>query len=244
MTGSKNRHNRLALLGVIPARGLSKGLKNKNLRKVLNRPLISYTIEHVLAYTEIHKSIVTTDDPRIAKVARQYGADVPFLRPKELAADDTGMLAVLKHALAECERSYSIEFDGVVLFDPTSPVRRSKDIKKMIGIFLAQRPDLIVAVANSVRNPYFNMLRVASDGYARMVLQGNFVRRQDAPRTYDITNNCWIFSRRAVLRQWRLPKKTIAYEADGPWIDIDSRGDLKRFEWFLKSNKAGAKARP
>lgn len=234
----KNRKGGSVLLGVIPARGGSKGIKNKNLQKVLNKPLISYTIEHALNYREIHKCIVTTDSLRIAGIARRYGAEVPFLRPKELAADGTGMLAVLKHALTECERSWSVEFDGVVLFDPTSPVRNRKDIRKMIEFFRVQRPDLIVAVAPSSRNPYFNMLRIADDGYARKVLKGNFVRRQDAPRTYDVTNNCWIFSRRAVLRQWRLPKKTIAYETEGAWIDIDSKSDLKRFEWFLKLGQA------
>jgi CMP-N-acetylneuraminic acid synthetase len=223
------------LLGVIPARRGSKGIRNKNLQKVLNKPLISYTIEHALTYGEIGRCIVSTDSLRIARVARRYGAEVPFLRPKELAADETGMLAVLKHALTECERSGSPEFDGVVLFDPTSPVRQRKDIRKMIELFRVQRPDLIVAVTQSVRNPYFNMLRIADDGYARTVLKGNFVRRQDAPRTYDVTNNCWIFSRKAVLRQWRLPKRTIAYETEGSWIDIDSRSDLKRFEWFVKS---------
>jgi len=151
------------------------------------------------------------------------------------------MLAVLKHALVECERSYSVKFDGVVLFDPTSPVRQKKDIKKMIELFRAQRPDLIVASAPSRRNPHFNMLKVGSDGYARTVLKGNFVRRQDAPCTYDVTNNCWIFSRRAVLRQWRLPQKTIAYETDGAWFDIDKRSDMDHFEWFLKSKHASVK---
>lgn len=237
MIGSKNRHSRSVLLGVIPARGRSKGLKNKSLRKVLNKPLISYTIKHALTYREIHKCIVTTDDLRIAKVARECGAQVPFIRPKELAEDDTGMLAVLKHALVECERSYSVKFDGVVLFDPTSPVRQKKDIKKMIELFQAERPDLIVAVTESKRNPHFNMLKIKSDGYVQTVLGGDFVRRQDAPRTYDVTNNCWIFSRKAVLREWRLPQKTIAHEIDSFYVDIDHEEDLRFFEYFLKCRR-------
>lgn len=229
------------LLGAIPARGGSKGIKNKNLLVVLNRPLIYYTIKHACSYKEIFKIIVTTDSHKIADVSKRYGAEVPFIRPQKLAEDSTGMLAVLKHALLECEQIYSVKFDGVVLFDPSSPIRRKKHVKEMIKIFQAKKPDLILAVASSHRNPYFNMLKINKSGYAQTVLKGNFVRRQDAPVTYDITNNCWIFSRRAVLREWRLPEKTIAFEIDGSWIDIDTRSDLKYFEMYLKSHPSVGK---
>jgi CMP-N-acetylneuraminic acid synthetase len=223
------------LLGVIPARSGSKGLKNKNLRLVLNRPLISYTIEHACSYQEIFKTIVTTDSNKIAKISKQYGAEIPFIRPKKLAEDSTGMLTVLKHALLECERRYSVNIDGIVLFDPTSPMREKRDVREMIRIFRIEKPDLIVAVTKSKRNPYFNMLKVNESGYSQTVLRGKYVTRQETPVTYDITNNCWIFSRRAVLREWRLPRKTIGYEINSPWIDIDKRNDLRCFEIYLKS---------
>ena len=123
------------LLGVIPARSGSKGIKNKNLRTVLNRPLIYYTIKDALSYNEIYKTIVTTDSLEIAEVAKKYGAEVPFLRPKKLAKDNTPMLEVLKHALLKCEQKDSIKIQGIVLLDPTSPLRTRGDIKAMINIF-------------------------------------------------------------------------------------------------------------
>lgn len=223
------------LLGLIPARSGSKGIKNKNLRIVLNKPLIYYTIKDALRYKEIYKTIVTTDSQEIASVAKKYGAEVPFIRPIKLARDNTPMLGVLKHALISCEKLYSLKIKGIVLFDPTSPIRKEDNIKEMINIFLRKNPDLVVAVAKSRRNPYFNMLKINKSGYAQTILKGNFIRRQDAPLVFDITNNCWIFSRRAILRGSRIPQKTIAYEINSFYIDIDKENDLKLFEWFLKS---------
>ncbi len=231
----KNKESPI-LLGVIPARGGSKGIKNKNLRKVLNKPLIYYTIKDALSYKKIYKTIVTTDSLEIAEVAKKYGVEVPFIRPKRLAKDNTSMIEVLKHALVKCEQIYSLKINGIVLLDPTSPLRKKENINEMIDIFLESKPDLVVAVTKSRRNPYFNMVKINKNGYARLVLEGNFVRRQDAPPIHDITNNCWIFSHRAILRNWRIPRKTIAYETDSLYIDIDDENDLKFFEWFLKSN--------
>ena len=231
----KNRNSGLLLLGVIPARGGSKGIKKKSLRKVLNRPLISYTIEHALTYKEIYRTIVTTDSPEIAEVAGQWGAEVPFIRPGELAQDNTPMLDALKHALIECERLYCLTFNGVVLFDPTSPVRKKADIRKMIRIFLDRNPDLVIAAARCKRNPHFHMLKINKSGYAQSASRGRYTCRQDAPAVFDITNTCWIFSRRAVLRRWRMPRKTIMYEVNSFYVDIDQEEDLRFFEYFLKS---------
>ena len=224
------------LLGVIPARGGSKGIKNKNLRTVLNKPLIYYTIKDALSYKKIYETIVTTDSLEIAEVAKKYGAEVPFIRPKRLAKDNTPMIEVLKHALMKCEQIYSLKINGIVLLDPTSPLRKKENINEMIDLFLENKPDLVVAVTKSRRNPYFNMMKINNRGYAQLVLRGNYARRQDAPPIFDISNNCWIFSRRAILRGWRIPRKTIAYETDSLYIDIDDENDLKFFEWFLKSN--------
>lgn len=225
------------LLGVIPARSGSKGIKNKNLRRVMDKPLIYYTIKEALNYKEIYKTIVSTDSLEIAETAKKYGAEVPFIRPKKLAKDNTPMLEVLKHALIECECLYSLKIDGIVLLDPTSPLRRKDDIEAMINIYLKKKPDLIIAVSKSRRNPYFNMVKINKSGYAELVLRGNYIRRQDTPPIFDITNNCWIFSRRAILRDWRIPKKTIIYEITSLHVDIDEEDDIMYFEWFLKSRK-------
>ncbi|UCC95516.1 MAG: acylneuraminate cytidylyltransferase family protein [Candidatus Omnitrophota bacterium] len=234
MGKDKLKRMQFSLLGVIPARAGSKGIKNKNIREVCGRPLIYYTIKNSLGHREIYKTIVTTDSLEIARVARRYNVEVPFIRPKALAKDNTSMLDVLRHALSECERKYHIQFDGIILFDPTSPLRDREDIKEMIKIFMQKKPDLVVGVAKSRRNPYFNMLKMRRKRYAGLVLEANFSRRQDAPHIFDIANNCWIFSRRAVLSGWRIPKKTIAYQIKGPYVDIDREEDLELLEWYLK----------
>jgi CMP-N-acetylneuraminic acid synthetase len=232
----KNRETGV-LLGVIPARSGSKGIKNKNLRKVCGRPLIYYTIREALRYKGLYKAIVSTDSALITKISRGYGIEVPFLRPKRLAQDNTPMLAVLRHALLESEKIYRVKLSGVLLLDPTSPIRKKEDIARMMDIFFKSKPDLVVAVAKSRRNPYFNMLKIDRSGYARTALKGEFIRRQDIPLTLDITNNCWIFSRKAILRNWRIPERTIACEINGGYIDIDSKEDLKFFGCFLKMGK-------
>lgn len=236
MDKNRLRPNKTAvLLGVIPARSGSKGIENKNLRMVLGKPLLSYSIRDALTYTKLFKTIVTTDSPEIARVARENGATVPFLRPKTLARDGTPMLAVLKHALLKCERLYGQKIDGIVLLDPTSPLREKAEIEDMINLFLKKKPDLVVAVSKCRKNPYFNMLKIDKNGFGRLILKGDFVRRQDAPPFFDIANNCWIFSRRAVLNGWRIPKRTIPYVIKSFYTDIDKEDDLKFLEWHLRS---------
>ncbi|MBU1863749.1 MAG: acylneuraminate cytidylyltransferase family protein [Candidatus Omnitrophica bacterium] len=222
------------LLGVIPARGGSKGIKNKNIKKVRGKPLIFYTIKHALNYRKKFQTIVTTDSLPIAHVARKCGATVPFIRPKRLAKDGTAMLDVLKHALVTYEKINAVHVQGIILFDPTSPLRKKGDIDRMIALFVKKKPDLVVAVTKSRRNPYFNMVRKNKDGYAQLVLRGTVVRRQDAPKIFDITNTCWIFSRQAILRGWRIPKRTMVYETHAPYVDIDTKEDFKMFEQLLK----------
>jgi CMP-N-acetylneuraminic acid synthetase len=180
---------------------------------------------------------VTTDSAEIARVALKYGAEVPFMRPKKLARDGTPMLDVLKHALQACERLYASRIAGVVLLDPTSPLRDKAEMEGMVRLFQDKEPDLVVAVAPCRKNPYFNMLKIGENGYARLVLKGDFARRQDAPPLYDIANNYWIFSRRAVLRGWRIPKRTLAYEIRGVYADIDREDDFKFLEWHLRTRE-------
>ena len=231
------RNNNSVLLGVIPSRGGSKGIRKKGLRKILGKPLIYYTIKHALSYGEIHKIIVTTDSPEIAEAASRYGAEVPFLRPKNLARDNTPMLAVLKHALLKCEELYSVRIKAIVLFDPTSPVRKKADIQRMIRVFLDKKPDLLIAATKSRKNPYFYMMKINKNGYAQHLLKGSFIRRQDLPCVYEITNTCWIFSRRAILRGSRIPRKTLLYETYGFYVDIDREEDLRYFEYYLKFHR-------
>ena len=116
------------LLGVIPARGGSKGLPGKNVRPFAGLPLIAHTILFAKLCPEITRTIVSTDSPDIADVAKSFGAEVPWLRPAELSRDDSPLWPALRHALARMEEDEGVRYDAVLLLDPTSPAREPEDV--------------------------------------------------------------------------------------------------------------------
>lgn len=120
------------VLAVIPARAGSKGLPGKNIRPLCGKPLIAWSIEAGLAAKHVDKVLVSTDGVEIADTARRHGADVPFLRPAELAADTTPTLPVIEHALAHLSSTVGLSFDIVVLLEPTSPLREPDDVDRML----------------------------------------------------------------------------------------------------------------
>src|SRR5690348_11806624 len=121
-------------LAVIPARGGSKGLPRKNIRPLAGLPLLVHSLRCTARVPRIARTIVSTDDAEIAEVARAHGGDVPFIRPAELARDDTPMLPVLKHALLEVERLEGRTYGSLLLVDPTSPGRLPGDIDSAFAI--------------------------------------------------------------------------------------------------------------
>ena len=133
------------ILGVIPARGGSKGVPDKNLRQVCGKPLIAYTFEAARASRRLGRVVLSTDDPDIASAGRNAGIEVPFVRPADLAADDSPMLPVLQHAAREMTtRGYAP--DVVVLLQPTSPLRRTDHIDAAIELLTASGADTVVSV--------------------------------------------------------------------------------------------------
>lgn len=124
-------YNRRLVLSIIPARGGSKGLTKKNIRILLGKPLIAWTIDQALKSRYVDKIIVSTDDEEIANVSREYGAEIPFMRPKELATDDSKVIDTVLHALDFFEKR-NLNFDYVALIEPTSPLRKDDDIDKAI----------------------------------------------------------------------------------------------------------------
>ena len=120
------------VLAVIPARGGSKGLPGKNIRSFAGLPLIAHSILFAKMCPEIDRCIVSTDSSEIAEVARRYDADVPFLRPSDLAQDDTPMWPVIHHALDYVEESGGVKYELVILLDPTSPGREPADVAETV----------------------------------------------------------------------------------------------------------------
>jgi len=222
---------------VIGARGGSKGLPGKNLRPLLGKPLIAWSIEQAKACPEIGRVVVSTDSEAIAAVAREYGADVPFMRPPELASDTSGKWPVWQHALEACERHYGTPIDAYVDLDCTSPLREVEDISRAIAQFLASGVDAVFSVCEARKNPYFNMLE-AEGGCLRMskTLPTAIVRRQDAPRVLEHVASIYVLSPEYLRRgSGLLSGCTQGYDiGQAKSLDIDSDFDLELVTFLLR----------
>ena len=134
------------ILTIIPARGGSKGVARKNIRKLGEKPLISYTIEAALASRYIDRLIVSTDDEEIADVSRNFGADVPFIRPEELSTDTAKAIEVVKHSILETEKLDNRKYPVIVYLEPPAPFKTSKDIDACIELFFEKNPASVVSI--------------------------------------------------------------------------------------------------
>ncbi len=137
----------MKVLGVIPARGGSKGVPKKNIKHLEGKPLIAYTIEAALA-SKISHVIVSTDSEEIADVSRSFGADVPFIRPDHLATDSAKSMPVIQHALEFVEQQKGEKFDAVLMLQPTTPYRTSDDIDQAINILEESNADSVISVVD------------------------------------------------------------------------------------------------
>ena len=156
--------------------------------------MIAWSIEQALAVKRIDRVIVSTDSEKIAKIARDYGAEVPFIRPAELATDISPEILSWKHGLNYLKETTG-EYPEVFLSIPsTAPLRLSSDIELCLDEFLSSTPDIVVTVTESHRNPYFNMLRIDHEGICSLVIpnHGSPSRRQDAEEVFDMATVCYV----------------------------------------------------
>ncbi|GAB3074420.1 acylneuraminate cytidylyltransferase family protein [Intrasporangium mesophilum] len=186
------------ILAVIPARGGSKGLPGKNIRPLCGLPLIAHSIRAAALTPVVTRCVVTTDSAEIAEVARAGGGDVPFLRPAELAQDDTPMAPVVRHALEWVEREEAQTYDAVLLLDPTSPARVPQQLADAAARLAADRAlDGVVSVSEPTFNPVW--VGVRPDESPRGTLARYFdsgvgvTRRQDAGRFLRINGNFYLW---------------------------------------------------
>lgn len=138
----------MKVLGVIPARGGSKGVKNKNIKPLAGKPLIAYTIE-AAQHSQLTTAIVSTDSEDIAEVSRQYGAWVPFLRPTNLATDSAKAIPVIQHALRFVEEQEGVTYDAVMMLQPTTPFRTGEDIDKALKLLERTGADSVISVVDA-----------------------------------------------------------------------------------------------
>lgn len=172
-------------LFIIPARGGSKGIPHKNIKPLGGRPLIAYTLDvaRALAPTPRH-ILVSTDDPAIAEVARNEGVDVPYMRPAHLATDNAGSREVMLDAM-EWAGKQGIDYDCVVLLQPTSPFRTVDDVQRTIDAW-SPDIDMAVTVCPAASNPYYTCFEAGTDGYLHISKgDGLYTRRQDCPPVWE-----------------------------------------------------------
>lgn len=225
------------VLTVIPARGGSKGLPGKNLRKLAGLPLIAHSILCARMCEGLERIVVSTDDPGIAAVAREYGADAPFLRPPELASDTAAMMPVLQHAVAEMERLDGTRYASVLLLDPTSPGRLPADVANSLAL-LDEDPlaDGVVGVSEPDFNPYWHA--VVEDGpYMKDLFAsaGTFERRQDLPPVYRINATLYLWRRDSMLsaENWRSGRHRMLVVPEDRSFHIDTAAQFDHAELLL-----------
>ena len=228
------------LLAVIPARGGSKGLPGKNIRPFLGLPLLAHSILFAKMCPEIDRLIVSTDSEEIANVARRAGADVPFMRPPELAQDDTPLWPVLRHALQTAERHDGKEYGMLLLLDPTSPARLPEDIAEALRL-LGGKPsaDGVIAVSRPFFNPIWHCV-VERDGWMADLIEGGdrFNRRQDVPTVYRINGSLYVWRTGFIRRErrgWRAFGKHLLYEIpEIRAMSIDALDEFEQAETFVR----------
>jgi CMP-N,N'-diacetyllegionaminic acid synthase len=227
------------VLAVIPARGGSKGLPGKNIRPLAGLPLIVHALLLARSCPEIARVIVSTDSEEIAAVARQYGAEVPFLRPAELASDETAMWPVLQHALEEACRGGD-DYDVLMLLDPTSPARLPADVTGTLAL-LAGRPeaDGVVAVSEPHFNPLWHAVIDGGDGTMQLLNPeaSTYGRRQDVPRVFRINAALYAWRTsfvRSEATSW-LTGRNLLYEIpELRALHVDSLEDFTLLELYIR----------
>lgn len=226
------------IISTILARGGSRGLPNKNIKPMLGKPLLGYTIEQAKASKFLDKIIISTDDRNIAKVANDFGLETPFLRPAELARDDSPSADAVIHALDWYKKEKGEEFDVLVLLEPTSPLRKKTDIDDAIKLFIDnyEKADSLLCLGeihSDTEHP--NGAKSVEDGYIKPFIKNgmSFYQRQQLPKAYGIYGGIYIAKTNFYRNVKKfLNERTIPYfverwqefEIDDPidWICIEA----------------------
>ncbi|GAB2182033.1 acylneuraminate cytidylyltransferase family protein [Denitratisoma sp. agr-D3] len=228
-------------IALICARGGSKGLPGKNIRLLGGRPLIGWSIAQARAVPAISRVIVSTDSPEIAEVALQQGAEVPFMRPAELAQDNSPEWHVWRHALDYLRTDMGTYPDSLVVVPATAPLRDVSDIERCLDVFHGGEIDMVITVTQAQRSPYFNMTRLMPDGCAGLLIppQGRIFRRQDAPEVFDMTTVAYVARPQFVMEhsgifEGRVQQVLIPHERA---IDIDTPLDFRIAQCLLEDKE-------
>lgn len=226
------------IICIIPARGGSKGVPKKNIKKLAGKPLIAYTIEQARQSKYIDRVIVSTENNEIADIAKKYKAEVPFFRPKKLASDSVATIDVLLHVIDWVNKNEKFDFDILVLLHATAPFRSVRDIDDSIKMMVEKKADNVFSVTEAQRNPYFNMVEVDKKGRVALSKKGAFLTRQSAPKVYDMNASVYVWWKDVLQKEKGifLKNSRIYIMPKNRSVDIDDDMDFK-FAEYLKSKQ-------
>ena len=225
-----------SILVIIPARSGSKGLPNKNILKLNNKPLIHYTIEVARKVFDDKQIRVSTDCEKIKCISEETGLKVGSLRPKKLAQDKTSSYDVIMHEINNYEKTNG-DLDTIILLQPTSPFREPEHIIESQKLY-SDKIDMVVSVKKTHSNPYFNLFEESENGYLKKVKKSIFNRRQDCPDIWEYNGSIYIMNVKS-LKKMNLNefKKIKKFEMDDYHsVDIDNEIDFKLCKVLLDEN--------
>jgi CMP-N,N'-diacetyllegionaminic acid synthase len=220
------------VLAIIPARGGSKGVPGKNIRIIGGKPLLSWTIEAAQSSQFIDRTILSSDDEDIMRVAKACGCDVPFVRPAELATDEANPVDAVLHAIDTIEEKY----DYIVLLQVTSPLRDTQDIDKCIQLCVDSDAESVVSVVEADKSPYW-MYMLDEDKKIKPILESENrpKRRQGAATVYELNGAVYVIKTDCLKsRKAFVSDETLAYiMPKSRSLDIDTELDIKYLEFLL-----------
>lgn len=231
-------------VGFIFARAGSKGVPGKNIRNFAGKPLIAWSIDHAKKVKRLRRIIVSTDSHEIARIALAHGAEVPFIRPEELALDDTPEWLAWQHAIRMVENEEGRLPNAIVSLPTTAPLRDPLDVENCLDEFSKGGADAIITVSEAYRNPWFNMVKNNPDGTVSLVNkpgERDVFRRQDAPTVYDMATVAYVADPKFILSHTSLfSGKLRAVEVPRERsIDLDSLYDFELAEFLMQRRMEG-----
>lgn len=228
------------ILCTICVRGGSKGLKNKNIKLIKNKPLVKYTIDHAIKSKLFNCTVLSSDSKKILNIGKKSGVKELILRPKNLAKDNSPKIPVIRHCLQEIEKRHKKKYDIIIDLDATSPLRKISDIKHALKKMILNKSPNLFTVCVSRRNPYFNAVEFRNKKIQPVKnLMKKITSRQAAPVVYDMNASIYIWTRNLLLKSNTVfHKKTSIYKMpEERSIDIDTRFDSQIVEYLLKNDE-------
>jgi len=230
------------VLGVITARGGSKGVPGKNVKLLSGKPLIAYTIAAAKNSGALDRLILSTDDSGIAAVAKEYGCEVPFMRPKEIAGDKTPHLPVMQHAVRWLRDNENYQPDYVMILQPTSPLRQAFHIKEAADLIIKSKADSVLSVAEIPENFSPHKAMVVKNGELKLFngnpVQKRMARRQDLGKTYWSIGSIYLFKTKLLFDKDEpnfYGDKVMPYVVEDKYlVDINIPEDWEKAEKALK----------